>query len=361
MSTTRRVLAQAALGVAVLLQALAVPAEALRTVDGLRVSVTSTDPLKLPGGGLIGSSLGVVGGGLRYDIQGPNGQRDQGIVPGTEGSSGLELALAQNPSSGDVVLVFTDPTEPSGGILTTHLEGATWAGAQELFPAPGNPLGLALAFRSGGDAVLAWTQADDGGCLFVRHFELTRSGETALYSFAVVRAWPHLLAPVGRELGLNSGLAHMVAASDSNAAHVLLADSDLDAVGVLRLTLDFDLQGGGFGAPPVPVTLASVMPTSTTDGPLMGEGSKPSLAGTLIAPHRMDAFGFEVYYWPEDDALRAVLCGARGTTTYLELPPTDNELLVHFLVLQAVRQHAGRGGALTPTGPGGASGRRLGR
>jgi hypothetical protein len=109
--------------------------------------------------------------------------------------------------------------------------------------------------------------------------------------------------------------------SFSRHAYLFLADPEREQVGVVRLDLQALYQGGGFNAPPVPVSLITATPQSA--GSPEPVGSRADEPGSLIEPWRLALTANAVaLYWVEKDRLALVLFrdGAGGRLVSVPLP-----------------------------------------
>lgn len=323
---------------ALLLVAGAAAAATLRTTQGSKFEVQSVPRLMLPG--LAGQGLSTVGGGLRYTVTDEAGRTWTGAVPGTQQMGDLSSALAESPLSGQVFLVYGSKDEANlAEVSFTYWGGQGWAEPRPLAPREGRVDSLQVAFMPQGDAVLAWESQGQTPTILFRHVELSTSGEGIVYAFLDVGPHAGLLQPVGDRVQMAEGLAHVALGGLNNAAYVFLSEPERDSMGLLRIDLDRGMEGGGFGAPPVPATLtmgleaAAATPVPGASGTIGGEPD-----GRILSPFRMQLLGADVYYWLEADAARAVAFRGGVAGPLVTIPLAPSEAQTHFDVLRVMRQ-----------------------
>ena len=256
----------------------------LKLRDGSVVTVETARQLFLP----IGrgpQAVGTFGGGMRYSVVEPNGNVWAGTVPGTPGAAFGHASVGQNPVSGDVLAVFSQHVPGGSVIAFTSWTGQSFAEARALGSADGEDLDPVLAFGEAGDAILSWQHEELFTNLYVRHFDLAPSGVVLSYSFSDLGQPEALLRPAGGPVGLRPGVSHAVTDSVHRHGYVFLASEARDKMGLVRLNLEALKEGGGFNAPPVPVSLSVAIPQSVgAPGQIDGRAGEK---GVLLEPWRL--------------------------------------------------------------------------
>lgn len=279
---------------------------------------------------------------LRYTIVESSGRTWSGDVPGSAGVDSADVALAQSPMTGDAVLVFAVPDAAGHDLAITGWTGQQWAAPEALTSGAGDEVRPALAFRPSGDALVAWTDSDDGSVL-LRHFEYAPGSDVSSYAF--VRVGP-LATALGadRTMGRTPALFRLVG-SDALAAYLLVGDAAGAPLGVVKISLDAILDPGGFGAAPVPVSfirsVAQSAPT-TGGGPVagrMGDGA----VGEVFEAWRVVMGTGAAWYWAEatQAALIAFRGGDAGRLVAFGLPASES--MLHVDAFRVARAELGMG------------------
>lgn len=277
---------------------------------------------------------------LRFTVTEPDGRTWAGAVPGSEGVSPLDVSLAQNPRSGDVVMAFARQGAASRDIVASTWSGQAWSEPVEISSAPSDESSPILAFRPTGDALIAWTSRTSfGETVLLRHAELGADVQT--YSFVDVGAPTRLAGDAGLTSGAEPKLLGLTAGTESMAAYLLMGAEDGTPMSVVRLGLDAILDGGGFGAAPVPVSfIRSSTQSAPSAGGINGRAGD-SAVGEILAPWRMVFGSGEAWYWLEASRVSLVprIDGVAGRVINFDAPAT--EALLHVEAYRVARAELG--------------------
>ena len=294
---------------------------------------------------------------LRYTFAEASGRTWTGDVPDGAGVAPADVALSQNPMTGDVILVFAAPPFSGQGsghdLLITGWTGQQWTTPEILSAGSGDDVRPMLAFRPTGDALVAWTDTTDGSVL-LRHFDYAPSADVSSYAFVRIGTLAAALGPE-RTMGRMPTLFR-IAGSDLLAAYLLVADAGGAPLGIIKITLDSIVDPGGFGAAPVPVSfIRSVAQSAPTSGggPIagrMGDGA----VGEIFEAWRLVMGGGSAWYWAE--ATQAELMAFRGgeAARLVTFALPSSEVLLHVDAFRIARAELGmglrRGTAAGPAG-----------
>lgn len=315
-------------------------AATLKAHDGSVVTVEPARQTFLPIGR--GSTAAATfGGGLWYGVVAPDGSTWAGTMPGTVGCAFGEPSVAQHPVTFDLFTVFSQRVLDRSVVAFTSWTGQSWAEPRAIAASIGDDFDPVLAFGEAGDAILAWQHAEALPSLYVRHFELATSGVVMAYSFSDLGQPAALLRPAGGVVGLRPGVSHAVADSIRHRAYVFLASETRDRIGLVRLNLDALLQGGGFNAPPVPVSLSVAIPQSVGQADQLA--ARPGEAGVLLDPWRLVVKDDAVaYYWVESDRVAMVIFRGEVGGRLLSLPLPSSDEVLHAAAYEAALGEIGR-------------------
>ena len=280
--------------------------------------------------------------GMRYYVVEPDGSTWAGMVPGSQGVAFGDASIAQSPITGDVFAVFSRYAPDGAEVVFTSWTGQTFTESQVLATSPGDDVAPVLTFSEAGDAVLAWEHVGLLTSVYVRHLELAPAGPIALHSFSDLGSPASLVRPAGGSVGMRPGVSHVLDDSDHRAAYIFVANEDRDQMGLVRLNLDALIQGGGFNAPPVPVSLSASVPQSV-GSPAGSLGDRAGDVGSLLAPWRLVmGQGLTAYYWTESDRLALVVFRNEVGGRLVSVPLPASAELIHATAFQAAMREVGR-------------------
>lgn len=303
--------------------------------------------VKLAGGGSlsvhpapprIGNSSLVTGSeALMYTMITSSGNVSAGRIPGTEGALAREIALAQHPLSGDIVMAYSRAGVGGHDISTVTWTGQSWTAPQELAVGAGDERQPLIAFRPGGDAVIAWTTTNITTSVLVRHVDLTLGAGLSTYSFYDLGTLRQLGGDAASVRGVEPQLQAVVGGADSMHAYLLLAEPSGAPLSVARIQLDATVDPGGFGAAPVPVSFIRSATQSASGSGLNGMAGSNLGVGEIFAPWRVVLGNSEAWYWAELDRAVVVPLIGRAPLAPITLELPETEALLHVAAFRAAR------------------------
>ncbi len=312
---------------------------ALRTADGSLLAVHAPPPA-------MGSSLSFSGHNqpLTFAMQRPDGTLTVGRVDGSEGVNIADVSLAQNPSTGEIVMAMARPALGGRDLATLVWTGLGWTVPAALVTSPGtDDARPSLAFRPNGDALMTWVSTDaTGPRLLLRHLELAPTGEVSLHSYLDAGSVPALAAAAGAP-GATVRVSRVLGGADGLSAIVLLSrDGDLP-LAALVFELQAVMDTGGFGAAPVPVSFIRAASQSEAASAAARARDAGLPVARLYRPWRLNLGPGSAWYWAEEATASAQVVVLRGeafvSVTSLLLPP--DELALHLEALRIARAELG--------------------
>ena len=341
MKTTTLLRAGLALSVAVMTFQ---PAEAAEfaTFDGGRITLEAVVGQAGSGGGNGLQRGALLNVGVAWTVQEPSGTQHQGVFA-RSGSLRDDLPLmVQNPTNGELHLIYSSAHEGSKDLFLRTWLGQSWSDPIWLAgTADGDDLGPRVAFTATGEIVLAWLQQRPDGAKHVlfQYGVMDASGMLVRHAHVDMGRSEIYTLPIDGDVNLGAGVAHLVADSAGDKAILVLADSDADDVGLMRLDLRALRQiGGGGSFAPVPVNFLQVA---------MGNGpgsisDRIAAAGELLPTWRVEMLGGEGYYWFDDETMSGLAFRDGAARDLVTLDRPDEEIEAHAAMVSYLRMSLGR-------------------
>lgn len=279
---------------------------------------------------------------LRYSIAAPGGRTWTGSVPGSEGASSREVALAQNPVTGEIVMAFARPGRGGRDIVATGWTGQSWTEPREVAGGADDDRSPLLAFRPSGDALLAWTREGlMGASVLLRHFDASSGPELSTYSFVDVGSLQVLAGDMGATSGSAPVLLNVVGGVESLSAYLLVGTSERAPLSVVRVGLDAIFDPGGFGAAPVPVSFIRSAAQSASGGGLTGRAGESQAVGEILSPWRLVLGMGEAWYWVDSGRVQLATFAGGVTGRLMAFDDPGSDALLHVEAYRLVRAEFG--------------------